>query len=259
MKKQPARKPESSIKNGDLFVIGKHRLLCGSACSKEDVARLIGKEKIAAVISDPPYGVSVVASKLGFSKLKMSKDIENDDISSESEYAAFSREWLDALKPHLASKNSVYIFNSDRMIFALHSAMQWAGFTFSQLLVWAKQQAVIGRKDYLPMHELIAFGWFGRHQFVRSKDKSVIVYPKPNKSPHHPTSKPVGLLRKLILNSTRIGEIVYDPFVGGGSTGLAAEQTGRRCFMIEIDPEHCATTIFRLERLSGLTAKRITK
>jgi len=247
------------VKRGDLFAIGKHRLLCGSASSKEDVARLVGVEKISAVVSDPPYGVSFVASKRGFSTLKMPKDIENDDISSESEYAAFSRHWLDAFKPHLASKNSLYIFNSDRMIFALHDAMRQTGFTFSQLLVWAKQQAVIGRKDYLPMHELIAFGWFGRHQFVRSKDKSVLVYPKPNKSPYHPTSKPVGLLRKLILNSTHIGEIVYDPFVGGGSTGLAAEQTGRRCFMLEIDPEHCATTIARLERLTGASAKLITK
>lgn len=247
----------NSIKAGDIFVLGNHILACGDARDKALVSRLVGirKIKIKAVIIDPPYAIDAAASKRGFQALSKDKDIANDHLQSDAEYQAFTRAWIGAITPHLAKKNSFYIFNADKMIFALRSGMQDAGVKFCQLLIWVKTHAVIGRMDYAPQHELLAYGWFGTHEFLKAKDKSVLVYPKPNKSPFHPTTKPLGLIRRLVLNSTRIGDTVYDGFLGSGTTLLACEQTRRVCIGIEIDPEYCLTTIRRWEKLTNKKAE----
>ncbi len=179
------------------------------------------------------------------------KIIENDTFKNEDSYRQFTRGWLAAVKPCLAEKNSTYIFNSDKMLFALKDGMVDAGFKLAQLLIWVKSNQVIGRRDYLAKHELIAYGWYGSHKFFKSKDKSVLYYPKPNKSPLHPTTKPAGLIRRLILNSSKVGDIVYDPFAGSGTTLIACEQTKRRCLTVEIDPDYCETIISRYKRLKG--------
>jgi len=172
-------------------------------------------------------------------------------VSSESGYRAFTSDWLNSVKPYTAIKNSFYIFNSDRMIFALKEAMETCGFRLAQLLIWIKNSQVIGRRDYLASHELIAYGWYGAHKFFKSKDKSVIYCPKPKASPFHPTTKPASLIRRLILNSSGINDIIYDPFAGSGTTLIAAQQTGRKCLAIEIDPEYCKTIIFRYKKIKG--------
>jgi site-specific DNA-methyltransferase (adenine-specific) len=249
MKKSP-----NSIKQGEIFQLGEHIIACGDSRDKEFVKKVIGKRKIKAIISDPPYGVAVTESKRDFQKLKKDKVIENDHHQSDEEYAKFTEDWLGAVTPFLEKKNALYIFNSDKMIFALRDGMKNIGCRFAQLIVWVKTHAVIGRMDYAPMHELIAYGWFGTHEFLKSKDKSVIVYPKPNKSPYHPTTKPVPLIRHLILNSTRIGDTVYDGFLGSGTCLLACEQTKRICIGIELDPEYVKTAIDRFEKLTGIKA-----
>jgi len=143
------------------------------------------------------------------------------------------------------------------MLFALRDGMERAGVKFSQLLIWIKNHSVIGRKDYLPMHELIAYGWYGSHEFRKAKDKSLLFCPKPSKSPLHPTQKPVSLLRRLVLNSTSIGDTVIDCFSGSGSLGIAAEQTKRKSILIELDPEYCQTIIDRFAKVFGIKAKKI--
>lgn len=256
MKNLQAQKPKKSIKYGDIFQIGNHVLGCGDARDIDFVNRLVGKIKIKLTFCDPPYGIQVVELKEGFSQLKVNKKILNDDITSESQYTQFTKDWLIPVTPHLTSKNAVYIFNSDKMLFALREGMERAGVKFSQLLIWIKNHSVVGRKDYLPQHELIAYGWHGTHDFKKSKDKSLLFFPKPNKSPLHPTQKPIGLLRRLILNSTNIGDVVYDCFAGSGSTGIAAEQTKRSSILIERDEEYCQTIINRFERVFGIKTKR---
>lgn len=257
MKNSPAQKQKRLVKYGNIFRIGNHILGCGDARDTEFVYRVIGKAKIKLILSDPPYGVLVVESKREFSALKVNKKILNDDITSESEYEKFTRDWLLPVISHLTAKNSAYIFNSDKMLFALRDGMEQADFKFAQLLIWIKNHSVIGRKDYLPQHELIAYGWHGAHDFKKAKDKSVLWYPKPNKSPLHPTQKPIGLLRRLILNSTNVGDMIYDPFAGSGSMGMAAEQTKRSSILIERDEEYCQTIIDRFEKLFGLKAELI--
>lgn len=258
MKNLPDKKQSVSIKPGDVFTLGTHRLMCGDARDAHAVTKFIGKERITAIISDPPYGVAYVESKAGFKQnLGKEKIIANDHKQSEDEYRLFTKDWMLAIRPLLTKYNSLYIFNADKMIFALRDGLREAGYIFTQLLIWAKTHAVIGRMDYLPQHELIAYGWYGRHEFQKAKDKSILVYPKPASSKLHPTMKPVGLLRRLILNGTRTGDIVYDPFGGSGSTLIACEDTRRRCYMIELDPEYCQTIINRFEKYTDVKMQKL--
>jgi len=235
-------KQEKLIKLGDIIELGPHRLLCGDSSDINSVKKLIGKDKIDLVLTDPPYGIAYTESKAGFSQsLAKPKEIQNDHLQSEEEYIQFSEKWLKILIPFLNNKNTIYIFNSDKMIFALRQALINVGIYFSQLLIWIKSNAVVGRLDYLPQHELLAYCWYGRHAFKKSKDKSVLFCPKPSKSKLHPTQKPISLLRRLILNSSKVGDVVFDPFGGSGSTLIACHQTKRKCLMIEIDQEYCET------------------
>src|SRR3989344_3964301 len=251
-----AAKPASSIRPGTIWRLGEHRLAFGDCRDKELLKRLIGtKDKVNLLCCDIPYGTAAVESKRGFSKLSKDKVIENDHLQSDSEYRAFNRAWLEAVKPFLAKKNTAYVFNSDKMVWSLREGMIDAGFKVAQLLIWVKSQAVIGRLDYAPAHELILYGWLGTHAFRKSKDKSVLFHPRPAKSKFHPTTKPIALIRRLVLNSTEIDGIVFDGFVGSGTCILACEQTKRRCLAVEVDLEYCLTSIRRWEHMTGLTAK----
>lgn len=246
------------MKSGEIYQLGQHRLACGNSSDADLVNRLVGEDKVAMILCDPPYGISYVQSKRGIAKLATDKVIVNDNIENETDYEMFTRAWLEAIKPYLARKNTVYIFNSDKMLLPTVAALKATGGKFAQLLIWAKTHAVIGRMDYLPQHELILYGWYGTHAFGKSKDKSILVYPRPNKSKLHPTMKPVGLLRRLILNSSSVDDVIFDGFVGSGSTLLACEQTNRRCLAIEIDPEYCQVVIDRWEKLAGQKAEKLS-
>ncbi len=259
MKTSPIKKQKVSVKSGDVYALGSHLLLCGDCTNADLVRQFIGKAKINLILTDPPYGVAYVEGKQGFAESKNAhRAILNDHTQNEDGYRAFTRAWLEAVKPHLTTKNSCYIFNADKMIFALRKGMVDAGYRFSQLLIWAKTAAIIGRMDYLPQHELIAYGWFGKHSFCKSKDKSVLIHPRPQSNTWHPTMKPIGLLRRLTLNSTDINQVVYDPFGGSGSSLLACEQTKRKCLMVELDCGYCQVIIDRFEKLTGQSAKKIT-
>lgn len=251
------KKLQNSIKHGDIFLLGQHLLLAGDCTNKEQIAKVMCNKKIKAVIIDPPYGIALTESKRDFNPLSKDKVILNDHIQTDEEYIEFSKKWLGAIIPHMERKNSFYIFNSDKMIFALRQVMIDSGMKFAQLLIWVKTHAIIGRMDYAPQHELIAYGWFGTHEFLKGKDKSVLICPKPNKSPFHPSTKPRDLIRRLILNSTRIGDVVYDGFLGSGTTLLACEQTKRVCIGVEYDLEYCQTIINRFEELSGIKVKKL--
>ncbi len=245
------------IQKNDIFELGSHYLACGDALDTKIVNRLLGDRKVSLVLTDMPYGVGYVENKFEFNHISKSKIITNDHEQTDQEYRVFTKGWLNLIKPYLAEKNSYYLFNSDKMLFAMREGLVEEGFKFAQLLIWVKNHVVLGRLNYLPQHELIAYGWYGRHAFQKSQDKSVLFYPKPNKSPLHPTMKPVGLLRNLILNSSKTDDWVYDPFLGSGSTLVACEQTKRRCLGIELDPEYCQVIIDRFEKVTNKKAKKL--
>ncbi len=254
-KQSKTRKP---IQQGDVFALGEHRLMCGDATDKQRIDAFLGEQQIHVLLTDVPYGVDVVASNKSFGKNTRDHiEIANDHLQTTDEFCTFSEQWLSTINDHFARKNSIYVFNSDKMMFPLERAIRKCGGKVAQLLVWVKTGAVIGRLDYLPQHELIAYGWFGVHQFYKSKDKSVLITPKTRKKTLHPTMKPVPLLRRLILNSSTRGEMVYDPFGGSGSTLIACEQTKRRCFMVELEPHYCGVIIKRWEKLTGQVAQKI--
>lgn len=255
-------KPRKPVETGDLWQLGDHRLICGDATDPEAIKKAIGENKIRQILTDPPYGVAYVENKAHFKEtiganLSNTTIIQGDQLQTNEQYAEFTKNWLAPVIEYLESYNTSYIFNSDIMICGLRGGMERAGFYYSQMIIWVKNTIVVGRKDYLPGHELIAYGWHGRHKTEKGKGKSVIFYPKPHRSNLHPTMKPVGLLRKLIENSTKIREWVYDPFGGSGSTLIACEQFKRKCAMIELDPNYCSTIIQRWELLTQQEAKKL--
>lgn len=247
------------MKAGEIYQLGEHRLAIGDSTDKELVKRLMGDEKVRLICTDPPYGVDYVAGKKDFVKLgkEDSVDIAGDEFQTDDDYSDFTYRWLSAVKPYMDSYNAYYIFNSDLMYCALRDGIIKAGYYYSQMIIWVKNTVVIERKDYLPQHELIAYGWHKRHKFERSKGKSIIPYPKPAKSKLHPTMKPVGLLRKLIENSTKPREVVYEPFMGSGSTLIACDHLRRKCYGVEMNIEYAKTIMARYEKLTGNKAKKI--
>lgn len=247
------------VNEGDVFQLGEHFLACAKAEDESVLKKILGGKSINLVLCDPPYACGYVEGKGGLSQLSNQTNIINDHLQSEEEYKEFTKSWLKILVPHLATPNSVYIFNSDKMAFAVKQAIESEDGKFSQLLIWAKNHSVLGRLDYNPQHELILYGWFGKHAFYKSKDKSVLCYPKPRRSLLHPTMKPIPLLRHLILNSSRLGEIVWDGFGGSGSTLIACQQTRRICVMTEISPTYCQTIIDRFKKIfPALPVSKIT-
>jgi DNA modification methylase len=231
------------VTKGDIFKIGNHIVACGDSLDRAFVTKVIGKHTVRAIVTDPPYGVAYVENKQGL--VKISTD-ETKAIAN-----------LGAVIPFLEEYNAVYIFNADPMFPSLRAGMKSAGFYYSQMIIWLKNQPVMSRKDYLSMYELIAYGWFGKHKMERSKARNVIYHPRPTKSRLHPTQKPIGLLRKIIPDSTRVGDIVYDPFLGSGSTTVACEHLGRKCIGIELDEAYVETTLKRLEKLIGEKAVKV--
>lgn len=251
---------KKKIQPGEIYKLGDHILMCGSSTNEDNVKDLLSKaDKIRMILTDPPYGVAYVEGKKDFSKLGKEnvKIIMNDHLQTEEEYAQFTNAWMTPIKPFLDTYNTCYIFNSDLMFRALRNGIDMAGFYYSQMIIWVKNTVVVGRKDYLPMHEVAAYCWHGRHKMDRPKGKSVIFHPKPAASKLHPTMKPVGLLRKIIPNNTKSGEWVYDPFGGSGSTLIACDHMGRKCAMMEMDPGYCSTIIERYEILSGNQAAKL--
>lgn len=234
-----------SINYGDVIHLGEHILINGDCHDKKIIEAILKNKKVRTVLTDPPYGVNYVESKKNFSDVKANKDIINDDISSEKEYIEFTEKWIEPALPHLETKNNLYIFNSDKLLISLIQGLKNKRINFSQLLIWIKNNSIIGRKDYLLQHELIISAWYKKHYFRKGKDKSVLFSPKPNKNILHPTMKPISLLRRIILNSSNIGDYIYDPFGGSGSTLIACEQTKRKCLMVELDKDYCYKIIKR--------------
>lgn len=246
-----------------IWKLGEHRLMLGNATKKEALKQFIGSDKISLILTDPPYGVGYVEGKQEFLN-SIHKDNKQTEFSAikgdglKEDYYQFSKDWLEVIRPHLKEKNAFYIFNSDLKIRELLNALHDTGYNKSGLLVWLKNQHVVGRKDYHPQHELIVYGWHGTHLYFGNRDKTALFYPKPSKSKLHPTMKPPMLLRRLIYHSTKPGDLVLDPFGGSGSTLIACEHLGRKCLMVEMEEKYCQTIIERWEKLTGKKAELIS-
>ena len=245
-----------------LWRIGPHRLVCGDSTNQTDVAKLWrdGGPLIRVTWTDPPYGIDYVQSKNSALQqlhkgTSVKKSIANDSLSPNETHAMF-RDALSLAIEHSQRGAACYAtVAAGPLLSGFIQAFERAGFGFKHHLVWIKQQMVIGRCDYHYRHEPILYGWLenGPHYFCddRTQD-TVFQVDKPATSEFHPTTKPTQLIARMVVNSSRLGELVYDPFCGSGSTLLAAHQLERVGYGVEIDPAYVAVT---LERLSALGLK----
>jgi DNA modification methylase len=246
--------PEEAItKPGNLWLLGRHRLLCGDATKKEDVERLMDGKKADSLITDPPYGVDYSGKNEFLNKFdegnRIEKPIDNDAIT---DYRHFFGAFL-SLAP-LAEYNTVYIFMASKELHSLRLALDDCGYSWGDYLVWVKNNHVLGRKDYNLKHEFIVYGWKGKHKFYGGFSTTVLEFDRPSRSDLHPTMKPISLLAKLIDDGSPAKGKVYDPFGGSGSTLIACEQLNRICYMMEIDPVYCDVIVKRWENLTGQKA-----
>ncbi len=238
----PGEFPEEPfIKKGDLLEMGKHRVLCGDSTSAEEVTTLMADVVANMIITDPPYGVSYVG------KTKEALEIENDDLNEE-ELATMWTSTLDAWLTRLIAGGAFYAAVPPGPLRQIFSGELKDRGILRQELVWEKDSMVLGRSDYHYKHEPILYGWKpgAAHYFTDDRTKTdVLVRDRPKASKEHPTMKPVLLWADLISNSSKEGWIVADPFLGSGTTLIAADQLGRVCYGMEISPKYCQVILER--------------
>ena len=226
---------EAASKPGEMYRLGKHRLLCGDATKIEDVMRLMEGEQCDLLLTDPPYNVNIK------NPTDPTLTIENDDMPEEEFQRFLSKAFVAAAKVMKAGC-SFYIWHADRMTGPFRAACKAAGLRVRQGLMWIKSNFVLGRSDYHWRHEPVLYGWLegASHQwFGGRKQSTVLEFDKQRKNEDHPTVKPTALFELLIKNSCPPGGLVLDLFGGSGTAALAAERTGRRAKMMEIDPRYC--------------------
>jgi DNA modification methylase len=232
--------PRSKL--GDVYELGRHRLLCGDATDPDALASLFMDRRASCVWMDPPYGVDYVG------KTKRKLRIRNDNEGA----GELLRGALEAVSGYLVESAPFYICApGGPMGTRFRLALENTEWRLHQTLVWVKQAIVLGRLDHQPQHEEILYGWSpgaarpgrGRHAASRwqggNNVSSVFFCDRPSRSEVHPTMKPVGLIEAQLVNSTRRDEWVVDLFAGSGSTLIACEKAGRRCFAVEVDPSYC--------------------
>lgn len=233
------------VKKGDIWTVGRHRLMCGDATSAEDVAALMDGKRANLVVTDPPYGVSFKSSD--------GLTIENDSMKGDEFYqfllAAFKN-----VVANLEKGGAAYVFHADTEGLNFRRAFQDAGFHLAGCCIWVKNSLVLGRSDYQWQHEPVLYGFLqnGKHPWYSDRKQTTIWnYDKPKRNKNHPTSKPLDLLGYPICNSSQENGIVIDTFGGSGSTMMACEQSGRICYMLELDEKYASVILRRYVEDTG--------
>ena len=231
------KKPVFS-KSGDIWKLGRHKLICGDSTKPETFEQLLLDQKVNLVVTDPPYAVGYKGT---------AGTIKNDNLKEDQFYdfllAAFKN-----MHESMADDASIYVFHSDNHGLTFRKAFFDAGFYLSECCIWKKDRFVLGRSPYQWQHEPCLYGWKqkGKHAWYSDRKQSTIwEFDKPTRSKEHPTMKPVELIAYPIMNSSLTNSLVLDPFGGSGSTLIACEQTNRTCFMVELDEKFSDVIINR--------------
>ena len=240
------------IKEGNLWKLGRHMLLCGDSTRHEDVQRLFPNgEKAQLYLSDPPYNVSYGFEGSGTERAD-GLLVLNDKQDNEH-FLQFLTDAFGEAKQILDLGATYYLFHSDNYSYYFRQALMNVGdMELRQTLIWNKNSLVLGRQDYHWKHEPILTGWregASHHWYSDRKQSTVIDWDRPTKSVEHPTMKPVGLVGYLMKNSSKKGDVVFDSFGGSGTTLIAAEQLGRTCRMIELSPHYVSVILARYIKL----------
>lgn len=225
-------------KTGDMWTLGKHRVICGDATKLETYKTLLENTKVNLVVTDPPYNVNYEGS---------AGKIKNDNMEDDKFYQFLFNSFVN-MEQAMADDASIYVFHADTEGLNFRKAFQDAGFYLSGCCIWKKPSLVLGRSPYQWQHEPCLYGWKkkGKHKwYAGRKETSVWEFEKPKKNADHPTMKPIALLAYPIKNSSMTNSLVLDPFAGSGSTLIACEQTGRICYAIELDEKYCDVIVKR--------------
>ena len=229
----------SFVERGDVWTVGRHRLMCGDATAAEDVSKLMDGRKANLILTDPPYGVSFQSSD-GLS-------IQNDSMKGEGCYQ-FLLSAMKNMADHLEKGGAAYVFHADTEGLNFRRAFVDAGFHLAGCCIWVKNSLVLGRSDYQWQHEPVLYGFLqnGKHPWYSDRKQTTIWnFDKPKRNKNHPTSKPLDLLAYPIGNSTQMNAVVIDTFGGSGSTLMACEQTGRICYTMELDEKYASVILRR--------------
>jgi DNA modification methylase len=249
----PAAEAFPVSRPGDLWVCGPHRVLCGNATVAEDVATLLGSETAAMCVTDPPFNVAI--GKDSNPKHRQRRGLVNDDLPA-TDFAQFLERLAQLLAERVAG--DVYCFMGASEWPALDGAMRAAGLHHSATIIWVKDAFVLGRSKYHRRYEPIWYGWraSATSSYAAGRDQDdVWEFARPRKSEEHPTMKPVPLVRRAIVNSSGEGDLVFDPFLGSGTTMVACDHTNRACRGIDIDPAYVDVAVRRWQQLSGEHAR----
>lgn len=229
---------------GDVWTLGRHKVLCGDSTLEESYHTLLGSTKVNMVLSDLPYFVDYHGT---------AGSIANDNLPDDRAYE-FCRKAMGCMHEVLADDGSIYIFHADTKGLIFRRAFDDAGFYLSGCCIWKKNALVLGRSPYQWIHEPCLFGWKkgGRHQWYSDRKQTTVwEYDRPKSSKDHPTMKPVALMAYPIRNSTMTNGLVLDPFLGSGSTLIACEETDRICYGIELEPKFIDVIVKRYIEQAG--------
>ncbi|WP_455455070.1 DNA modification methylase [Streptococcus salivarius] len=274
----------SSVEYGDIYQLGRHRLMCGDSTSAGDMKELVDGEKIDLYVTDPPYNVAYEG------KTEEAMTIQNDSMDDAS-FRQFLRDAFSVADQHLKPGGAFYIWHADSEGLNFRAAVKETGWLLKQNFVWVKNSIVLGRQDYQWKHEPCLYGWKdgASHYFVDNRSLATVIEEdeenlkemtkgelisyiktmqensptsifyedKPVRSDIHPTMKPLKLIARCVLNSSKKGERVLDSFNGGGSTLMVCEKTERIYYGMELDPVYVERTIKRWEEETGLKAEKI--
>ena len=233
------------VEEGDVWVVGKHRLVCGDATNPEDVNKLMDGKRANLIVTDPPYGVSFKSSS--------GLTIQNDSMKNE-EFYQFLKNAFTNMAAHLEPGGAAYVFHADTEGLNFRQAFIDAGFHLAGCCIWVKDSLVLGRSDYQWQHEPVLYGFLknGKHSWYSDRKQTTIWnFKKPKRNENHPTSKPLDLLSYPIGNSSQENAIVVDTFGGSGSTMMACERSNRICYMMELDKKYASVILRRYVEDTG--------
>lgn len=225
-------------KTGDIWTLGRHRLICGDSTKEETYGALMEGKKANLVVTDPPYNVNYEGS---------AGKIKNDNMANDKFYN-FLLDAFSNMEKVMADDASIYVFHADTEGLNFRKAFNDAGFYLSGCCIWKKPSLVLGRSPYQWQHEPCLYGWKkkGKHQWYSGRKETTIwEFEKTKKNTDHPTMKPIPLLAYPITNSSMSNTLILDPFGGSGSTLIACEQTDRTCYTIELDEKFCDVIVRR--------------
>jgi len=229
----------SFVEKGDVWVVGRHRLVCGDATNPDDVSKLMDGKRANLVLTDPPYGVSFKSSS--------GLTIQNDSMKNEEFYDFLYKAFAN-MANHLEPGGAAYVFHADTEGLNFRQAFIAAGFHLAGCCIWVKDSLVLGRSDYQWQHEPVLYGFLqnGKHAWYSDRKQTTIWnFKKPKRNENHPTSKPLDLLSYPIGNSSQENGIVVDTFGGSGSTLMACEQAKRICYTMELDEKYASVILRR--------------